>query len=222
MRRVFELSPLNIEDFCRFSLVCHLWFEESLPIWRKNVWVKVLDEETSCNEDGVYVGEYLKLLEESQAKENMLKLEQHKKFIINNWSVRLRGRKHVEKLKFWKKVGPMMSHLRVQHSVIYELEDFRKMIFKLTKNLQFLALKENAYKPQLAISGREDFSRPEHCEPKEPQRNLKELHIVFDIPGNRNEHKLPISWIELMVNFPNIQVCRCHTVGSDSNKFYNF
>jgi len=43
LERLFELTPFSLSDFNNFRLVNKTWLKESLPMYRKNVWIKIND-----------------------------------------------------------------------------------------------------------------------------------------------------------------------------------
>jgi len=110
-------------------------------------------------------------------------------------------------VRFWIEIGPFMKELIIGNSTFHGVEMLRRIIFDTTPNLVSLSLVNNIYE---ANNSEDDDGATlmSQLEPYNPvHKNLQVLYLVIDSQSdNRVEHKLPITWMELLLHFGNIQV----------------
>jgi len=188
-----------------------------LSIWRKNVELDFnpdgYDEDDDSDEDydadeaedGVLTGVgYMALL---QSPEDSYQLKNHpfRKYKIQHWDLNLEDE---EMLAFWTKVGPLMRHLSLHLCTFERVEDFRKILFELTPNLESLEFHGNKFpfdRPTEKAM-RLDPTRKEHLKPENVLKSMKKLQVRWQ-PYFEYDHldALPTTWIEFFVHFPNIE-----------------
>jgi len=181
----------------------------SLPIWRKNVELPLVDfkgdYDDFLNADG-----FMALFE---SPEDIYQLKKHpfRALKISHWL--LNFDENEEMLTFWTKVGPLLTHLQLNQCAFERVEDFRKILFQLTPNLESLDLHENNFvclRPSKKAA-RLDPTRKKHLKPKNVQKNLKKLQVELRLNDDAEEdnddnyYVLPVTWIELFAHFPNIE-----------------
>ncbi|CAL8136275.1 unnamed protein product [Orchesella dallaii] len=220
VEHLFSVIPFDTKNFANFRLVCKLWCKESLPIWRKNAQIFVTDAKKMNANNHIHYNKYICLFD---SKYDLYQLRKHpfRKFAIKHWDLRFDGRKNSGRLKFWEKIGPLMTSLYMEECDIYRLEDFRKVLFEITPNLESLFLIKNIYRIDRPDESevRLDPNRDEHRKPEFIQKNLTTLEICLEV-GDLfhfsmeelvnddyiwNVEELPITWMELLIHFPMIQ-----------------
>jgi len=187
----------------------------SLPIWRKNVELQILEFKADEKRRKYYVLTgvgYMALLQ-SPKDSYQLKKFPFRTYKIQNWHLNLENE---EMLAFWATVGPLIRHFFLVQCTFERVEDFRKIVFKLTPNLESLELNQNKFKCDRAREKtiRLDPSRKEHLKPKNVQKNLKKFDALLqrgevndDADADDDEaswYALPTTWIEFFAHFPNI------------------
>ncbi|CAL8140262.1 unnamed protein product [Orchesella dallaii] len=217
VKNIFSFMPFDTADFANVRLVCKLWCEESLSIWRKNAVISVTDgNEKKRKVKAITNSNYLQLCD-SENDEYQLNKYPFRNFAITNCVISLDKRDDPDFLKFWQEIGPTMTTLLIQDSGFYQVEAFRQIILRLTPNLVSLTLRNNShrYGDDESIDDIFDPRIPEF-----PQKNLVYLEIEFDVDGE-TERWMPlrksdvskwwycdvfqISWTELFCQFPMIQ-----------------
>ncbi|CAL8140326.1 unnamed protein product [Orchesella dallaii] len=212
LTRLFELIPFDFKEYENFRLVSKTWYNQTLPVWRKNVWISISTSPSKENpkeiqnsdfeysRKGISLEEYLDHLDK-----NNLNVVHYpfRKYSIEGWNISLQNDVI---FSFWKRMGPQMTHLSIKCSQFARVDDLRHILFQFTPNLKCLKLIQNVYKDK----------RPENkvqrLNPKLPQhilksnflqRNLVELEIEL-VEEFGPEVNLPITWMELLLHFPNI------------------
>jgi len=201
----------DVRQFSTFRLVCKKWNNVSLPIWRKNAKLKIFEEDVDEDNDGVLTDAGYMTLLQSPEDRYQLKKQPFRKYIITDWD--LNFDQDEEKLGFWTKVGPLMRHLCLDSCTFERVEDFRKILFELTPNLESLELNQNKFKCDRPIqkASRLDPTRKEHLKPENVQKNLKKFKARLELEEVDYDDDaidwdvLPITWIELFAHFPNIE-----------------
>ncbi|CAL8148696.1 unnamed protein product [Orchesella dallaii] len=196
LERIFKIAEFDIKSFATYRLVCKQWYETSLPTWRKNAWLPVT---TTRKQHGVYFEDYLQLL---NSQEQRLTAVPFRKYKIRSWDgfIHRKGEKKLERLEFWKTVGPLMTHLHLKSNHFYFNDDFRQVIYRLTPNLKSLVLGKNEYyRPDRRVYVIDDF---------EPQEmGLKVCQHLTELKVNLVEFEnFPNLCIELPWHFPNIEI----------------
>ncbi|ODM96077.1 hypothetical protein Ocin01_10603 [Orchesella cincta] len=201
LHRLFNLMKFDIYEFVDLRLVCRQWFNESLPMWRKNVVVCATDDISYPNH--LYLEDYLELLDEESFYE--MRKYPYSNYKLRECDIRFRGRSGELSSRFWTKVGPLMTHLTIKRSRVFQAEDLRKVIFELTPNLRYLALCQNFYHEDRLKIDLRDLAKP----PK-VQGNLVEFKVRIErwnTPAvESQEQELPLSWMEIFLHFPNLKL----------------
>ncbi|CAL8148625.1 unnamed protein product [Orchesella dallaii] len=212
--------PFDNTNFANVRLVCKLWFQESLSIWRKNAMISVIDDgkKWKLKIKAITNKNYLQVqLYESENDEYQLKKYPFRKFAIKRCIISFDKRDDPVGFEFWHKIGPLMTTLLIQDSGFYQRRAFRQIILHLTPNVESLTLRLNSN-----LYNENESKDPnvgmELKIPDFPQKNLKQIEIEFD-PEDHSElwlspelnesvwysEILPISWVELLLQFPMIK-----------------
>ncbi|CAL8084407.1 unnamed protein product [Orchesella dallaii] len=205
LQNLFTLAEFRLTDFRNFRLVCKDWMQASLARWRQEAWLNVYGIRR-FTKPGIKMNQYLSLLE---LDNNIYNLKKHpfRKYNIRNWRINLMGNLHAPKLRFWTTVGPLMESLCIAESDFYNVEDFRKLIFKHTPNLKQLQLHYNIYhfKQTDFVVQNIDFNGITNL-----QNNLIRFEIRYFIDSYNSNPQFPIRWKELFLYFPKIQALHLH------------
>jgi len=180
-------------------------------VWRKNAEL-VLHEEHFDDDNFLTSVGYMTLLE-SPNDSYQLKRLPFRTYKIHNSNLDFVNE---DVFSFWKKIGTLMWHLCLDMCTFKTSEDFRKIVFELTPNLESLELYANRFTEDRPSDKaiRLDPTRKEHLKPINIQKNLKKFHAdletAYDDDDDDNstdfdsDYILPTTWMELFVHFPKI------------------
>jgi len=211
----------RVEEFANFRLVCSEWNKVSLPLWRKKA--RIIITGRKGDESGILTRAAYMTLLRSRKDTYQLKKYPFRDYTIQYWDLNLENR---QMLAFWEKVGPLMTDLSLDECEFGRVDDFKKILFELTPNLERLWFSYNMFKCKRPSDKaiRMDPTRKEHLKPADVQKNLKSLHGFFeledDVYDDEVEDKhwdiLPITWIEFFLHFPNLKAICMESLVGDS------
>ncbi|CAL8135865.1 unnamed protein product [Orchesella dallaii] len=220
LRILFGLIPFKLEEFKNFRLVSRVWNDCAVTFVHQNAWLKldILNQTMFQNLHGDGEGSWIRspLLElisrcsedyPDQLDPNPLlqgTLHSFKKFLLSKqrvWDVY----QPPDVNSLWQTCGPLMTHLDISDSYINS-NDFRRIIFEFTPNLQVFIFKKCNFRADAstsAIAPRglvwDDRFRPQQST---INKNLTHLTIMCD---DTLDHGFPINWIEFACYFPNLK-----------------
>ncbi|CAL8136280.1 unnamed protein product [Orchesella dallaii] len=223
VERLFSMIPFSSGDFPNLRLVCKLWWKVSLPIWRKTapVFISGADDFIRNKLNGIHYKKYVDLFK-SENDTFQLRRYPFCKFVVINWNLQFSGWMGSERLKFWKTLGPLMRELAIESCIFSRVKDFRKVLFRLTPNLESLFLNRSVYhcysSGDESENGMNSYEKKQ-IKPKYVQKNLTKLEICLEDTNNSPEdasdyeffdcvERLPITWKELLISFPNIETLK--------------
>jgi len=168
---------------------------------------------------------------DSPEDSHRLKKFPFRKYKIQHWDLNLEDE---VLLQFWTKVGPLMRHLSLDSCTFEGVDDFKKIVFELTPNLDSLRLYENKFfgeRPSGKVI-RLDPTKRMHLKPESVQANMKKLHVQLEplaysddddeenygMNDNYSNYILPTTWMELLAHFPNIEEMRLQSLTNESGE----
>jgi len=157
-------------EFANFRLVCKEWNKVSMPIWRKNARITVHNFNRDETRNAIRFNAYMDLLRSCEAEEgpkkDIYQLGKHpfRKFKILHWTMKLEDH---GRLAFSEKVGPEMKNLLIDLCDFEETDDFKRLVFELTPNLECLNLYLNSFLSDRPANKaiRLDPTRKDHLKP---------------------------------------------------------
>ncbi|ODM88935.1 hypothetical protein Ocin01_17747 [Orchesella cincta] len=193
LQTLFEHS--SITELKTYRQVCRLWWEESLAQWRREVWVKLGDDEYMARGLEDYPDE---ILGNSSADPLQFGKHPYRKYKLSKLKLGLVGDRQLE---FWRKCGPKITHLKISKSCFHSVRQFEALLNQFVPNLEFLHLKKNMA-PMDGLP--EDESNLMDAPPQLKSKVFKELHLetqLFFI----NHPRLSVDWFWLLGQFPRIK-----------------
>ncbi|CAL8115090.1 unnamed protein product [Orchesella dallaii] len=236
--KIFNMMP--VEDLMTSRLVCKLWWESSLPQWRKSCHVQIRGDRqdgswwivkgsTPPHPSPYSIQNFLDFMEEWGRAGDPFQFEKFPfhKFNLGyvNLDLSKNSRERRGQLEFWKVVGAQMTHLKISKSAFNNVQTFKMILFELTPKLEALKLDKNFYNgcprprftsPSLGQARPLEFVK--NC-----QESLKEMNIVlreFDAEslyrsGKCDPIELPLSWAHILGYFPNIVSVHLESLDSE-------
>jgi len=184
-------------------MVCKLWYQDSMQIWRKSVFLRLKIETDDSNDDTkLGLEQYAQMYANNECQLGTFPFQNCK---ISCYT--FPRKQSPEELEWWNIVGRSLINLKIENCLFYKKEVLRQIIFQLTPNLQVLRLHCNTYQSRRIPPGprRTNLGITDHqITLEQAQRNLKKLQIELIEKDKRDE--LPITWMELLLHFPNVEV----------------
>jgi len=209
---------MSYDDFANFRLVCKLWCNVSFPLWRKNAEIIITDNPEADERGVLSLDAFVTLL---RPKNDIYKLrtQPFQKYMIKYWDLNFEDEQMVT---FWNIIAPFITQLCLYRCDFKRVEDFKKVFFTLTPNLEAIYFDQSRFKSERPSDKalRFDLTRKEHLKPQNVQSKLKTFYADFLLEGEYFDEKwtvLPTTWIEFFVHFPNIKELTLKGISEDEN-----
>ncbi|CAL8075636.1 unnamed protein product [Orchesella dallaii] len=208
LKNIFQV--LTLSDLASCRQVCKTWFEESSTRWRRDMWLKLYEDDS--DEDGSNVtltGLTLEnfILELNDGNVCILgdspnvEIKTFKKFKLLGWN--FNSENDELKAQFWKTCGRLMIGLRIERSTFRSRLAFESVVFQDLPNLEEFILFNNYY----------EVKREQRFEAVPPindvlsrarNSNVRNLQVILYSKRDRDP-KFPLSLLEFIANYRNLK-----------------
>ncbi|CAL8075650.1 unnamed protein product [Orchesella dallaii] len=207
LRNIFEVLPLSDLASCR--QVCKSWFEESLTRWRRDMWLKLYDDDnvdvgSNATLTGLTLENFLLELNDGNAcirDPPNIEMKTFKKFKLYGWI--FNSENDELKAQFWRTCGPAMTGLQIEGSEFCSLRDFKSVFWQALPNLVNLTLNNNYY--EVDPEQFETVPAINDVLSNARNSNVRNLQVILSNSDFDLDPKFPLSFLEFLANYRNLK-----------------